>query len=152
MKTSEFTKFMKQTGYTVRMTGRGRLAIGSEIIPGTALIDVHQVGKYQIHDLPDYVANVVMDYAGTPLNERETEKRWNIILGQDVGGGSYFSAWYKRGSGFGITALVDENSLRMSDFIFTESEFLALIAQLKLLPNGDVYAKIAEFGKQEVKR
>lgn len=156
MKTSEFKKFMEQTGYAIHTTGKGRLAITSEILPGEAYININtsRVGKYQINNLPEKVASVVQDYAWTPIAERKDEKRWNVVVGQNLGHDRYISVWSKRYDGTVETSYIDitsdPNDLKGDAYVFTDSEFNQLIEHLKALPHGDAYAKIAELGKREV--
>lgn len=154
MKTSEFKKFMEQTGYAIHTTGKGRLAITSEILPGEAYININtsRVGKYQINNLPEKVASVAQDYAWTPIAERKDEKRWNVVIGSELQvGGTFYTIWSKGN----IKPCYTNDSVVSSELdepenIFTDSEFDDLITCLKSLPNGDTYAKIAELGKREV--
>jgi len=152
MKTSEFEKIVRQNGYCVSSDGYVTQVLRNNDFV-LAEIYISECGEYGIWDAPSPIAKAVVDYATTPIEERNDKKRWNVILSCDNGislfGG--YTAWYKFQGEFRVeTGATDVNLQKDKNFIFSDSEFAALIVWLKKLPDGETYAKIAELGKQEV--
>ena len=78
-----------------------------------------------------------------------------MVIGEDVDYGKRLSIWRRQdydpdGSGSSyIDDDTDLSDLKEPFAIYTDSEFARLIKQIKLLPYGETYAKIAELGKRE---
>jgi len=151
MKTSEFKRFMEQTGYHGWTTGTNQLAIEGDTLPGSAIVSPNQVGEYQAIDLPKQVASVVQDYAWTPIAERKDEKRWNVVIGKEgEDEDTVFTIWEKYRCWYAITSVVGSDKLDEDDYIFTDQEFEELVNYINTYSDSSVYAKIAELGKREV--
>lgn len=162
MKTSKLIEIACRCGYQVDENyfdevtfypGDRRINFeGDDFIP----IPLAEVSKgsshYMFNDpvLPQ-LAHAIIDYANTPVEERNDDKRWNVVIGQDIDGARFFSVWRKSPGGNYIDTGTTLNGLKKDAYIFTDSEFDDLVNLLKSLPNGETYAKIAELGKREVK-
>lgn len=155
MKTSEFKEKVESIGYKL---ARGKddwvITISGDAI-GTATVSTKDTA-YCISSLPFRVATIVAEFANTPVENRKDEKRWNVVIGEDVDYGKRLSIWRRQdydpdGSGSSyIDDDTDLSDLKEPFAIYTDSEFARLIKQIKLLPYGETYAKIAELGKREV--
>ena len=92
------------------------------------------------------VWNAATALAATPLDEREEEKKYNVIISSDNAG--IHTAWSR---GFKelyvLSKNVDDDSLEGFDYKFTESEFQNLLKYIKSLPQGDKQVEIAKIGK-----
>lgn len=93
---------------------------------------------------------ILAELAMTPINERK-EHHWNVIIGNDGYRGDSFVCWRKVYNGFPY--LYSSNSIHLTndDVIFTDEEFSDLIKHIKMLPDGNWQAKVAEHGKTLVK-
>ena len=92
------------------------------------------------------VWNAATALAATPLDEREEEKKYNVIVGID--NSQIVAAWIKDDIEKYTLSYVCHSTLEAwSDFQFTESEFQNLLKYLKSLPQGDKQVKIAKIGK-----
>lgn len=94
------------------------------------------------------VQKEIMDFVYNTDKEHwfdEPEKKYNIIIGEDVGQ-IWKSAYKKSLFGGKVSDNVYEEDLILDDYIFTESEIEDLKATLP-----DNMAKIVELGKVEVK-
>lgn len=152
MKINELKECLKKYGFTVVRDSDSWLVSASNQW-GAAHINIEGSG-YEITALPTDVANIVLKFIATPIEERKDEKRWNIVVAQDVDEAGQFSIWRKPKLGLAEDSFIDAEA-KLKDLndpttIFADSEFNQLIGQLKLLPHGDAYAKIAELGKREV--
>lgn len=109
--------------------------------------------RYSVsYEMPPELAHAIIDYANTPVKERET--KWNVIIASELFGFMVrYTIWYRAGGSqkYLTDDCVSETSLQSRYAIFTDSEFDDLITYIKSLPDGDKYAKIAELGKCEVK-
>lgn len=155
MKTSEFKEKMELLGYKlIHGEDDGVITISGDTI-GTATVSAKDT-SYCISSLPSKVAKIIVEFANTPVENRKDEKRWNVVIGQDVDKGKRLSIWrrYDYGpDGFGGSYIDDDTSLselKEPYAIYTDSEFADLVKQLKALSHGDIYTKIAELGKREV--
>lgn len=85
--------------------------------------------------------------AATPLDEREEEKKYNVIIGND-GTNCPYIVWGKDDIEEYFLCPADSYGLReYSDFEFTESEYQDLLKYIKSLPQGDKQVEIAKIGK-----
>lgn len=83
------------------------------------------------------------------------DKQWNIVIARDVDEVGALSIWRKPfWDGAVKDSFIDADGrakdLKKELYIFTDSEFSQLIDCLRKLPDGYIYAKIAELGKREV--
>ncbi|WP_143464126.1 hypothetical protein [Levilactobacillus enshiensis] len=154
MKTKEFNDLMKSFGCTVK-TRADRVEVFGPFGDERGSIALDLQDAYYVSNFGVPVAKVIAEYAATPLVERKDEKRWNVIVGQDINNAGLISAWCKKYNDYAEGSYIDDDTtpenLKNEYYIFTNSEFDYLITHLKSLDNGDVYAKIAELGKREVK-
>ncbi|KRL95551.1 hypothetical protein ACUIJQ_08330 [Levilactobacillus hammesii] len=152
MKISELKERLKKYGFTVARDSDSWL-ISSPNRWGVAHVNIDGSG-YEISSLPIKAASVVLKFIATPIEERRDEKRWNIVVGQDVDKAGELSIWRKPAYGTAENGFIDAQAklknLKAPTTIFTDSEFNQLIEHLKALPHGGIYAKIAELGKREV--
>ncbi|NLR08686.1 MULTISPECIES: hypothetical protein [Lactobacillaceae] len=154
MKTNEFKEKMELLGFKlIRRRDDWVITIIGDVI-GTATVSAKDT-SYCISSLPSKVANIIVEFANTPVEDRKDEKRWNVVVGQDVDKAGEFSIW-RRPEYHGliedsfIDAEASLNDLKDPTTIFTDSEFNQLIKYLEALPHGGIYAKIAELGRREV--
>lgn len=85
--------------------------------------------------------------AATPLDEREEEKKYNVIIEND-GTNCPYIVWGKDDIEEYFLCVAGSNGLReYSDFKFTNSEFKNLIKYIKTLPDDEFQARVAEHGK-----
>lgn len=95
------------------------------------------------------------EYAMTPLDERFTENKYNVIIGFNRSNYYPYIVWSKHVDSFEINT-VKKPSLKSQNapscFQFTNSEFEDLIKYIKHLPDGEFQAKVAEHGKTLVKK
>jgi hypothetical protein len=88
--------------------------------------------------------------AATPLDEREEEQKYNVIIGNDDTVFPYM-AWDKNNVKKYVLSSASFSDLTYPDFQFTEFEFQNLLKYIKSLPQGDKQVKIAKIGKTLVK-
>ena len=96
---------------------------------------------------------ILAELAMTPISERE-EHKWNVIVGNDSSEDKNIVCWIKSDgdSHFPYLLCLSESySLTYDDSTFTDEEFSDLIKYIKMLPDGEWQAKVAEHGKTEVK-
>ncbi|WP_261809537.1 hypothetical protein [Levilactobacillus humaensis] len=145
MKTSEFKQRIEDAGYSVTEESDYYSFSANR---GVAMVSKVDARRFSVYGLPLSVTNVVVEYAYTPIEKRENEKIWNVVLGYDY---DCYVAWRKDDGAYTTTATATAvELLNDDDFVFTDSEFNVLIDHLKSLTNGATYAKIAELGKREV--
>lgn len=95
---------------------------------------------------------ILAELAMTPLDKRKDEHKWNVIIGNDDRGNRSIVAWEKSISNNGYALNIDDpDDLSFYTAVFTDEEFSDLIKYIKTLPNGEYQAKVAEYGKTEVK-
>ena len=156
MKTSKLIEIASRFGYRTERsaseTGINFIKNKYDDTNGVELTGRHYV---IIDSMPPQLAHAIIDYANTPVEKREDEKRWNVVIGQDLVGAIAMSAWHKGPEGSAWGSYIDmytmPSSLKNDCFTFTDAEFSVLIEKLKSMPDGETYAKIAELGKREVK-
>jgi len=153
MKISEFRKQMKQLGFDVNRS-ENRLLIHEDDRWGSATVSVSS-DEYRIFSLPVDAAELVIQFANTPVDERGDESQWNIIIGQDVDKDGQLTIWRKPYYNGAVEDSFIDAEAKQSDLdepttIFTDFEVEQLLIRLKALEHGEVYAKIVELGKQEV--
>lgn len=133
---------------------------------------VYSIARISKHDLASYaldftsdglgltdnrikkVADLVNEYASTPISKRDdNSKKYNAIISEysflsDIG----IVAWHKSAYPNKFSAFIGNlNDLKYDQgLVFTSEEFNSLIDFLKLQPNGEHQAKMAELGKVEV--
>lgn len=153
MKISEFKRKMDQLAFEVKR-GEGNWLISTPNEWGTATINM-TTDSYGICNLPLDAAMLVAQFANTPIDERDDDRRWHIIIGQDVDKDGELTIWrkpYYNGAvedSF-IDAEAKQGDLDEPTTIFTDFEVEQLLTRLKALERGDIYAKIVELGKREV--
>ena len=92
------------------------------------------------------VWNAATALAATPLDEREEEKKYNVIIGHDESEFPHV-VWAKDNVKKYVLSYASFSALTYSNYQFTESEFQNLIKYLKSLPQGDKQVEIAKIGK-----
>lgn len=133
---------------------------------------VYSIARISKHDLASYaldftsddlgltdnrikkVADLVNEYASTPISNRDDDsKKYNVIISEysflsDIG----IVAWHKSAYPNKFSAFIGNlNDLKYDQgLVFTSEEFNSLVDFLKLQPNGEHQAKMAELGKVEV--
>lgn len=116
-------------------------------------LDLTGEGLDMTHSAREKVADLVTAYAFTPIDKRDS-KKYNAIISEYLSemGGPDIVAWYKSAYPNRFYAFIgDLNDLKSDPSLaFTSEEFNSLIDFLKLQPNGEHQAKMAELGKQEV--
>lgn len=162
MKYSEFENFIDRLGdnYTcykgngggIFITYRGEKALHV----GTHYPFVLDSYSFFVENCPkkSKIWNMASVLAGTPLNEREEENKYNVIIAFNGSNTYPFTVWSKIVDNFEInsvkkTSLESQNA--PSCFQFTDTEFEDLIKYIKHLPDGEFQAKVAEHGKTLVK-
>ena len=83
-------------------------------------------------------------------SERRKEHRWNVIIAQDEGEDQPYTAYGNFDNGLMADDDLDKYELRRDVYIFSDEDFERLVSMLRLKPNGDRLAKIAELGKVPV--
>lgn len=101
--------------------------------------------------VPAEIQKMIMDFIYTTDKEHwfdESEKRYNVVIGEDVKreGDCVKTAYRKNGDGVEVIDSTDENDLTLDEYIFTESEVEDLKSELP-----ENMAKIVDLGKVEVK-
>lgn len=153
MRTNELINLASKFGYKTEKSAIGMQFIKNEYedISGVTLNSSH----YLISDsLPPQLAHAIIDYANTPVEERQNDKKWNVVIAcQPTDFQTTFTIWTHdlEKQKYYTDFFAFKRDLCCSDAIFTDYEFDGLITYLKSLPDGDTYAKIAELGKREVK-
>lgn len=97
---------------------------------------------------------ILAELAMTPLDKRKDEHKWNVIVGNDSSRDKSIVCWIKSDGDFNfpyLLCLSESYSLTYDDSTFTDEEFSNLIKYIKILPDGEWQAKVAEHGKTEVK-
>lgn len=133
---------------------------------------VYSIARISKHDLASYaldftsddlgltdnrikkVADLVNEYASTPISNRDdNSKKYTVIISEysflsDIG----IVAWHKSAYPNKFSAFIGNlNDLKYDQgLVFTSDEFNSLIDFIKLQPNGEHQAKMAELGKVEV--
>lgn len=94
------------------------------------------------------VWNLVTKLAATPIDEREEEKKYNVIIGNDDTNFPYL-VWTKDNfiKAYLLSGAKVKGLREGSDFQFTESEYQDLLKYIKTLPQGDKQVEIAKIGK-----
>lgn len=140
-------------------------------VPNTVYSET-EIARISKHDLASYaldftsdglgltdnrikkVADLVNEYASTPISNRDDDsKKYNVIISEysfisDIG----IVAWHKSAYPNKFSAFIGNlNDLKYDQgLVFTSEEFNSLVDFLKLQPNGEHQAKMAELGKVEV--
>ncbi|WP_203640056.1 hypothetical protein [Levilactobacillus wangkuiensis] len=155
MKISYLKEFLEKEGYEI-LDGVGILLIREIGKNGDgSFISKTKVGEYFVSGLPRRISKEMAELAWTPIEKRNDEKRWIVVIACDTENGEkFYTVWSK---GYTLKSYhtrddVAENLLHNPYYVFTDSEFDGLISYLKSLPHGDVYARIAVLGKREAKQ
>lgn len=150
MKTKELIALASRYGYKIDKSAVW-MKIGKndyDDLSGVELTGSH----YLVCDsLPPKLAHAIIDYADTPVSDREDEKYWNLIIAQDVDS-SLLTVWFKTIDGrFETSSVVAAKTLCGPQYSFSDKDIDKLTEQLASVPYGSEYIKIAEMGKREVK-
>lgn len=166
IKTSDFVKRVKSMGINVEsIYGSGDDRFFEMGFAGfkIALVAQNIMGKLNILppffklDISDQrqLVELMMDYAQTPLTQREGNQ-WNVIIGQDTNGTNCITAYAKsEHKGFWVDGAATLEEICKTEYIFSDEEYVNLIDHLRGLKNDKRLTQIAELGKvpaPEVKR
>ena len=95
---------------------------------------------------------IASELAMTPLDKREEEHKWNVIVGNDHSSFDPLILWEKGYDDKEPFVLNIGNMQSVSDqAIFNDYEYNRLIKYIKTLPDGEWQATVAEHGKTLVK-
>ena len=141
--------------FYIDQLGDGRYYLFTEYLSSKVISFSKNHPKWIIYpslgDMNRVVQKDIMDFIYTTDSNHwfdEPEKKYNIVIGKDVGTyGDYVrTAYRKKDKGIEVWDSAKEGNMTSDKYIFTESEIEDLKATLP-----DNMAKIVELGKVEVK-
>lgn len=97
----------------------------------------------------DIIWDKAVKLAETPLEDREEERKYNVIIANNDVADTDFPlvVWHKNSKEEYYTDCCYQEELKEDDYTFTESEYQDLLGYIKTLPNADKQLKIAEICK-----